>query len=46
MFYYNALVTPLAFTFLSYVLLWRNAAERPAITRAAPTAEENHVIAS
>jgi O-antigen ligase len=25
MFYYNALVTPLAFTFLSYVLLWRNA---------------------
>ncbi|MGA8112052.1 MAG: hypothetical protein WCA46_00160 [Actinocatenispora sp.] len=24
MLYYNALVTPLAFTFLSYVLLWRN----------------------
>ncbi|GAA4205248.1 O-antigen ligase family protein [Actinocatenispora rupis] len=27
MFYYNALVTPLAFTFLSYVLLWRNATD-------------------
>jgi hypothetical protein len=29
MFYYNALVTPLAFTFLSYALLWRNTAARP-----------------
>ncbi|BCJ32973.1 hypothetical protein Athai_04760 [Actinocatenispora thailandica] len=28
MFYYNALVTPLAFTFLSYALLWRNAGAR------------------
>lgn len=28
MFYYNALVTPLAFTFLSYALLWRNDAAR------------------
>jgi hypothetical protein len=24
MFWYNALVTPLAFTFLAYSLLWRN----------------------
>ncbi|HEY3504043.1 MAG TPA: hypothetical protein VGN37_14825 [Actinocatenispora sp.] len=45
MFYYNALVTPLAFTFLSYALLWRNATDRPA-PGAAPTAEENQVIAS
>lgn len=30
MFWYNALVTPLAFTFLAYALLWRNSLARPA----------------
>ncbi|MDT4989056.1 MAG: hypothetical protein QOI74_3150 [Micromonosporaceae bacterium] len=29
MFWYNALVTPLAFTFCGYALLWRNAARWP-----------------
>jgi hypothetical protein len=31
MFWYNALVTPLAFTFCAYALLWRNAS-RPGVT--------------
>ncbi len=33
MFYYNALVTPLAFTFLSYVLLWRNSIDSHPVSR-------------
>lgn len=32
--WYNSLVTPLAFTLLAYVLLWRNEAERSQIQRA------------
>jgi hypothetical protein len=39
--WYNSLVTPLAFTFLAYVLLWRNNMGDPAVE---PTAAENPKI--
>lgn len=44
MFYYNALVTPLALTFLSYALLWRNAAARalPGRSRRSTNPVEEH----
>lgn len=45
--WYNSLVTPLAFTFLGYVLLWRNSSATPAPPRTVitPTAVEPGGIA-